>query len=65
MKVMLECKVCHREPKDISEYIHAAEDEQCTPEEFVRSEEGTYNCRTQLFYCTECYIKIGMTLGKA
>ena len=59
------CKVCQRHPEDILEYIHAARDEQCTPEEFVMSEEGTYNPRTKLFYCTKCYIEIGMPLGTA
>ena len=61
----MHCKQCHREPAEISEYIEAACDEQMTPDEYVRQEEGTYNPDTGLFWCTWCYIKIGMPLGKA
>ena len=62
---MIKCKVCHRQPSSINEYIYAAEDEQCTPDEYVVSNEGTYNHRSQEFYCTVCYVKAGMPLGKA
>ncbi|MBW2037426.1 MAG: hypothetical protein JRI41_08110 [Deltaproteobacteria bacterium] len=61
----MKCRICGKEPKQIGEYIHAAEEEGISPEEYVREEEGTYNQFTELFYCTECYIKIGMPLGKA
>lgn len=61
----IKCKICKRKPEEIEEYTHAAEAENMTPEEYVKTEEGTYNSRTGLFYCTECYIKIGMPLGLA
>ena len=32
---------------------------------YVRENEGTYNPDTGYFYCTDCYIKIGMPLGTA
>lgn len=59
------CKVCGREPSQIFEYLLAGLEFRMTPEEFVEKEEGTYNRDTQLFYCTECYIRIGMPLGVA
>jgi len=62
---MSRCKECHRLPEEIFEYVTAAADEQCTPDQYVRSEEGTYNHRTGEFYCTVCYVKAGMPLGKA
>jgi len=62
---MIQCKRCGREPKKITEYIISAEDYGCTPDEYVVREEGTYNERTQEFYCTRCYISVGMPLGRA
>ena len=59
------CKGCGKRPDEINEYIVAAEDEGITPFQYVRQEEGTYNSKTQLFYCTFCFIKAGMPLGKA
>jgi len=61
----MKCKVCGREPKDIDEYIEAADDEEMKPDDYVRAEEGTFNDETELFYCTMCYIEIGMPLGTA
>jgi hypothetical protein len=31
-----------------------------TPEQYVRSEEGTFNLKNGHFACTACYINIGM-----
>jgi hypothetical protein len=59
------CKICGRKPEDISEYREGAFYMGITPNEYVRIEEGTYNTETKKFYCTSCYIKIGMPLGKA
>ena len=59
------CKVCGKAPEEIDEYIDMGNDAEMTPEEFVRQEEGTFNPETGMFYCTECYIKIGMPLGTA
>jgi hypothetical protein len=65
----MKCKVCGKRPDEIEEYVEMANDKEgfgCdTPEEVVIREEGTYNSRTGLFYCTDCYIKIGMPLGTA
>lgn len=61
----MKCKICGREPSEIDEYIEMAEIEGMTPEEYVRQEEGTFNHNTEMFYCTDCYIKVGMPLGTA
>lgn len=61
----MKCKNCGREPKNITEYIIGAKEEGMTPNQFVREQEGTYNPRTDLFYCTKCYIELGMPTGKA
>ena len=61
----IQCKVCKKEPKDIAEYQRMANEENMTPDDIVREEEGTYNPTTGKFYCTNCYIKIGMPLGRA
>lgn len=58
------CAVCKRTPIEIDEYKEV-EEFGCTPNEYVRNEEGTYNPEFDIFYCTECYIKIGQPLGKA
>jgi len=62
----MKCKVCKKQPHAISEYVDLAGMEgYVSAEEAVRREEGTYNPATDLFYCTSCYIKIGMPLGTA
>lgn len=61
----MRCKVCGKYPHEIDEYVCYAKQTNMTPEEFVQQEEGTYNPETELFYCTECYVKIGMPLGTA
>lgn len=60
----MKCKVCGKHPSEIDEYVEMAEGEEIT-ESFMVNEEGTYNPVTKEFYCTDCYIKIGMPLGKA
>ena len=59
------CKVCGLHPEDIAEYVECAADMGVTPSKYVVLEEGTYNTTTKQFYCTTCYIKVGMPLGKA
>lgn len=60
------CAGCGRHPKDIPEYIERMMAEGfASPDEAVRQEEGTYNPDTDRFWCTECYIRVGMPLGKA
>ena len=64
----MRCKECGRRPDEIDEYIDQANilnQYYSSPNDFVRKEEGTFNRITELFYCTDCYIKIGMPLGKA
>ena len=60
-----QCKICGKEPKEISEYCELAEEDCMTPDNWVAKEEGTFNFETGKFYCTECYVKIGMPLGTA
>lgn len=59
------CFECGKAPSELTEYVTAAREYEITPDEYVRREEGTYNPQTGFFWCTECYIKIGMPLGKA
>lgn len=61
----LRCKVCGKAPAEIDEYVDMGKEEDMTPDEYVRCEEGTLNRATGLFYCTLCYIKIGMPLETA
>lgn len=59
------CKGCGKEPSEITEYVSCAKDEGISPADYLRREEGTYNASTGQFWCTECYCKAGMPLGKA
>ena len=61
----IKCKECGKTPDVIEEYIEMGREENMTPTEYVIQEEGTLNRATGFFYCTSCYIKIGMPLGKA
>lgn len=66
----MHCKECGKKPCELEEYTDMVDDEDGfpgvhTPEDAVRQEEGTFNVETGLFYCTTCYIKIGMPLGTA
>jgi hypothetical protein len=54
------CTGCNKTPDKIQEYIECAEDEEMTPDDYVRSEEGTYNPSNGHFLCTDCYIEAGM-----
>ncbi len=56
----LRCFRCGRTPDEIDEYAEAARDEGVSPQEYVRTEEGTFNPQTGRFACTACYIEIGM-----
>lgn len=53
------CFGCQRTPSQIAEYVDASREHQCTPDEYVRAEEGTLNSRGE-FLCTHCYIAAGM-----
>jgi hypothetical protein len=54
------CIGCGKAPREIDEYVEAAEDEDMTPEQYVSAEEGTLNRENGHFACTTCYIKMGM-----
>lgn len=59
----LVCFRCGKGPKEISEYREAAFDADCTPEDFVWTDEGTLNHATGRFACTACYIAAGMPVS--
>jgi len=61
----MKCKECGKKPSEIDEYVECAKESDCTPDEYVMMEEGTLNRVTGMFYCTSCYVAIGMPLGKA
>ncbi len=56
----IRCRECGKTPSEIGEYVEAAEDNGMTPDDYVREEEGTFDPRTGRFYCTKCYIAVGM-----
>lgn len=58
MKVPV-CAFCGKRPEELEEYVKAARDEEMTPDEYVREEEGTFNSATGTFACTECYVALG------
>lgn len=56
------CGRCGKRPDEIDEYIEAAREcaDGSTPDDYVRSEEGTYNKENGHFLCTICYFEAGM-----
>jgi hypothetical protein len=59
------CNGCGKKPAEIAEYvmeaqIYAEQDDEYTPDDFVRENEGTYNRENGHFLCTACYIGAGM-----
>ncbi len=54
------CIGCDKHPDQIEEFIEAAKEEYITADEYVRTEEGTYNPANGHFLCTDCYIDAGM-----
>lgn len=59
------CIRCKKKPHEISTYVDMAKEDNMSPADFVKTGEGTYCHRTGYFWCDECYIKLGMPLGKA
>lgn len=57
------CVGCNKTASELEEYIEAAKEDETTPDEFVRTGEGTYNHRNGHFLCTDCYIAADMPLG--
>lgn len=54
------CIGCNKHPDELEEYIDAAQAEETTPDDYVRSEEGTFNRENGHFLCSPCYIAWGM-----
>ena len=54
------CTGCNKHPEQIEEFIESAAEEGISPDDFVRTEEGTYNPANGHFLCTDCYIRAGM-----
>ena len=54
------CFGCLRTPAELPEVVAIAADEGVTPDEWVRTEEGTFNRENGHFACDECYVAIGM-----
>jgi len=54
------CIGCKKKPDEIEEYVEAAAEEEMSPDDYVVSEEGTYNSENDhLFLYTDCYIRAG------
>jgi hypothetical protein len=53
------CIGCSQFADELEEYIEQGRENDMTPEEFVRAEEGTYNRENGHFLCTACYIAAG------
>lgn len=60
MSYELICTGCNKRPDEIEEYKEMAKEAGITPDEFVKSEEGTLNKTNGHFLCTDCYIAAGM-----
>src|SRR4051812_11895548 len=54
------CIGCNKKASELPEYIEAAQEAEITPEDYARTEEGTYNPINGHFLCTDCYIAQGM-----
>jgi hypothetical protein len=54
------CIGCGKKPAELAEYVEMAEIEDMTPDDYVRSEEGTYNRDNGHFLCSPCYVDAGM-----
>lgn len=54
------CTGCNKKPAELEEYSEPEIIGDMTPDDYVRSEEGTYNPETGHFLCTDCYVNAGM-----
>jgi len=59
------CIRCEKTPPDILEYSPEMTGEKLDADTYVWRNEGTLNKSNGHFYCTDCYIKVGMPLGVA
>ena len=53
------CAVCKHTPDELTEYVDSASGCGITPDEYVRTEEGTLDIFSGMFVCTPCYVSIG------
>lgn len=54
------CIGCGKHADELPEYIEAAAENEMTPDNYVRTEEGTFNPENGHFLCTPCYVDAGM-----
>lgn len=54
------CVGCNKFAFELEEYQEAGKREDMAPDDFVKSQEGTYNMENGHFLCTPCYTKAGM-----
>jgi hypothetical protein len=62
------CVGCGKTPDQLAEYVEMVAPDYGgfkSADEAVRKNEGTFNRQNQHFWCTSCYIKVGMPLGVA
>jgi hypothetical protein len=63
------CFRCGKTPDELEEYVDLAiectefHDDDYTPDDVVRYEEGTFNSESNRFCCTMCYVAIGCPSG--
>ncbi len=62
---ILHCAKCRKTPSELNEYQSDMTGEDIQPDDYVWENEGTLNKDLGLFWCTKCYIEIGMPLGVA
>ena len=58
------CAVCRKHPNDINEYVWAGIEHGSTPVVYVKQEEQTLNRCINAFWCTQCYVELGLPSGK-
>lgn len=61
----MSCRGCGKHPSEIWEYTPDSTGEDLPAHEYVQREEGTFNRETGRFWCTACYVAVGMPLGTA
>lgn len=65
LEAKLHCINCGKVPDEIGEYQPESTGTTLAPRAYVIAEEGTLNRANGHFYCTSCYITVGMPLGVA
>jgi len=54
------CQGCNKPASELDEYKQAASEDDMDVNDYIRSEEGTYNPANGHFLCTPCYVEAGM-----